>query len=116
MFDTLTKIVGLTIASGSVLVGGYQGVTWTHDKVQQIDQLATHVFLIAERLESKIQQDNLNAIQTRQWNLEDRYKGSIEKAPQTVREEYRKLEAEKAELEKKLQEIEQQVQSKQKEN
>jgi len=114
MRESWGTILGIILASGTLLAAAYGGVTATHDTLQQIDQNTTDIMLVGERLDSKITQDNLNAVQQRQWALEDRYKGKVMNAPAPVRDEYRKLDKEKYELEKRLQQIEQQVQTKQK--
>lgn len=54
--------------------------------------------LVEYRLDQKITNDKLDAIQQRIWTLEDRYEGRP--VPQSVKEECRKLKEEKKKLEK----------------
>jgi ribosomal protein S2 len=114
MRESWGTIVGIVLATGTLLAATYKGVTVTDDTLQQVDQNTEDILLVGERLDSKITQDNLNAVQQRQWALEDRYKGKVMQAPAPIRDEYRRLDKEKYELEKRLQQIEQQVQPKQK--
>jgi archaellum component FlaC len=51
------------------------------------------------RLEQKIQQDRVDALQERIWKLEDRYP-EINKMPVEVKDEYRQIKNEKDALEK----------------
>jgi archaellum component FlaC len=56
------------------------------------------------RLEQKIQQDRVEALQERMWKLEDRY-CETNKMPQEVKDEYRKIKTEKELLEKHITEF-----------
>jgi hypothetical protein len=57
---------------------------------------------IEQRLDYKIVADQLKDIQIRIWTLEDRYGQNLEKTNDIIKQEYRKLKAEKEELSKKL--------------
>lgn len=102
------KFTGLALASGAVLAGGYQGITTAHDTLQQVDQMQVtiddehnYIRLVGERLETKIIEDQYQAVEQRQWELDRRYKG-LANAPADTKEENRRLERQKAELKKKL--------------
>jgi len=56
---------------------------------------------IEQRLDYKIKSDQFNSIQERIWKLEDRYT-TTNTMPETVKEEFRKLQIEKELLEKHL--------------
>jgi len=115
MRESWGTIVGIVLATGTLLAATYKGVTVTHDTLQQVDQNTEDIYLTAERLDSKILRDNAKDIRQRKWELlRESPKGRIENAPMSVRDEYRQLEQEQLEAEKRLQQIEQQVQQKQK--
>ena len=57
--------------------------------------------MLSMRLDIKILEDRLNAIQERIWRLEDRYP-DINRMPDTVLEEYRKLKREMEKIEKRI--------------
>jgi len=61
------------------------------------------------RLEQKIQQDRVDALQERLWKLDDRFERDM---PQAVKDEYRKLEKEKIELEKYIEKVLEKTKSK----
>lgn len=105
--DRLTKIIGLVTSGALLLAGAYEGATVTHDTLQDIERLQGDVMQVEMRLDSKIVGDQAAQIQQRQWSLEDRYKGKIEEAPATAREEYRKLQRDREALERTLSSIEQ---------
>jgi hypothetical protein len=113
MLEHWGVIAGGLLVTGTVLAGAYGGMAYTHDTLQLIDKNTVDIWLVGERLDSKITQDNMHAIQQRKWALEERYHGKIADAPASSRDEYRRLEQEKTDLERRLQQIEQQVQQKQ---
>jgi len=55
------------------------------------------------RLEQKIQQDRVDALQERMWKLNDRY--NTEEMPQEVKEEYREIKKEKVKLENYIEKV-----------
>jgi hypothetical protein len=114
MRESWGTIVGIVLATGTLLAATYKGVTVTHDTFQQLDQNTDDIYLVSERLDIKIIQDNAKELRSRKWELEKIYKGRIENAPAHVRDEYRLLDQEQRDAEKRLQQIEQQVQTKQK--
>ena len=113
MLEHWGMIAGGLIVTGSVLAGAYGGISTAHDLLQKIDANTDNIVLVGERLESKIVQDNMKDIRQRQWELEKNYGGNINKAPGVMRDEYRRLGQERADLERQLQETRSAVQQKQ---
>ena len=89
MIKKVMAVIGMILALASVvgLLFSLDG-RWAHS--EDVERLAI-------RLEQKIQQDRARDLQQRQWTLEDRY-GKEEKMPQSVREEYRGILAERSEI------------------
>lgn len=63
---------------------------------------AADVKVVQQRLELKIQEDRLDRLQERIWKLEDRYQ-DFSKAPAPVKEEKRKLDADKVQVNDRIQ-------------
>jgi hypothetical protein len=100
------KRIGSTIAAAAALagivfgVGAYETRFATADDIKRVMK---SVDLIGERLDHKIQEDRLYALQKRMWTLEDRYGGAtVPGAPPEVRESYRGLAYESLLLKSKL--------------
>ena len=54
------------------------------------------------RLDQKIIQDRINAIQERLWRLQDKYGDIVENMPEMIRDQYRRLLKEIKECEEQL--------------
>jgi hypothetical protein len=57
-----------------------------------------------QRLEQKIQQDRVNAVQERMWKIEDRLQDQNRRPTDLEKDEIRKLQVEKEQIEKGLKE------------
>lgn len=86
--NILTIIALLTAFSG-----GYFYIDRTYAREQEVRQLEN-------RIDYKIAKDALHDIQDRLWKLEDRYLKKV--MPDTTKEEYRKLQEDKKEIEEEL--------------
>lgn len=109
MNDTIflwLKRIASVIAGIAALAGILFGVSAHEAKfatADDIKRVMKSVTLIERRLDHKIQEDRLYALQQRMWNLEDRYDGpSVPSAPSEVRESYRELAYEALLLKSKL--------------
>lgn len=60
------------------------------------------VILVAERLDQKIYNDKLDRLQEREWKYRDRYGDKLEKADQTTKDEYRRIQTDKERAQKQL--------------
>lgn len=91
----LLKRVGSMIAGTAVLTGILFGVSAYETKfatADDIKRVMKSVTLLEQRLDHKLQEDRLYALQQRMWSLEDRYGGaSVPTAPVEVRDSYREL-------------------------
>lgn len=100
------KRVGSVIAGIAMLTGILFGVNAYEAKfatADDIKRVMKSVALLEQRLESKISEDRLHALQQRIWSLEDRYGGAaVPQAPTEVRGSYRELEYEAMLLKKKI--------------
>jgi hypothetical protein len=64
--------------------------------------LADELEKTKSRLEQKIQQDRMNAVQERMWKIEDRLQDQNRRATDLEKEEIRNLQVEKEKIEKGL--------------
>jgi hypothetical protein len=89
------KRISAVIGAIAVLAGLIFGINTYETKfatAQDIENVRADIELLGERLENKIQEDRIHAIQERIWKLEDRYGGvMVPKAPPSVLEHYREL-------------------------
>lgn len=89
------KRVAAVTGAICVLAGLIFGVSAYETKfatAEDISNIRKDVELLGERLENKIQEDRIHALQERIWKLEDRYGGvMVPQAPQAVKEHYREL-------------------------
>ena len=90
----ISIILGLVI-SLTVIVGAAAKLDGRWAKTEQL-------VMVAQRLDQKIIQDRINAIQERLWRLEDKYGNIIANMISTVRDQYRRLLKEMKDLEKQL--------------
>ena len=90
----ITRIVAV-IGAIAVLAGLIFGINAYETKfatAEDISHIRSDIELLGDRLENKIQEDRIHALQERIWKLEDRYGGvMIPKAPAAVKEHYREL-------------------------
>lgn len=96
------KVIGQgIILTGAVIGVLYGGGVWFQDWRNNFDiGKQTDLQLVEQRLNEKIEGDNYDRLQQRLWRLEDRYGPQAQKAPDTVREEYRRLQDDKARIER----------------
>lgn len=89
------KRISAVVGAIAVLAGLIFGINAYETKFAtagDISNIRTDIELLGERLENKIQEDRLHAIQERIWKLEDRYGGvMVPQAPASVMEYYREL-------------------------
>jgi len=90
----ISIIIGLII-SLTVLVGAGA-------KLDRRWAKADRLTMVEQRLDQKIIQDRINAIQERLWSLEDKFGSIIASLPETIRDQYRRLLKEMKDLEKRL--------------
>jgi len=90
----ISIILGLVI-SLTVIVGAAAKLDGRWAKTEQL-------VMVAQRLDQKIIQDRINAIQERLWRLEDKYGNIIANMISTIRDQYRRLLKEMEDLEKQL--------------
>lgn len=92
----IALIIGVLALASSL----YYGATQAHDAFQKLGELKTageqtdhQVYLLGARLEQQILTDRHEKLQERLWKIEDRYGFDLATAPETVREEYREINA-----------------------
>ena len=105
------KVVASSVASLAALVTSlYSGAVWIDDRYANKDD----VRLIELRLEQKIQQDRVQQIQQRIWQIEDRYRDKLQRPENSdAYNEYRKLKDELEGLKAAQQEMEREIKRKQ---
>ena len=100
-----SKALGAIVA----VVGGlYTGGTWIDArfaKTSDIQTLRSDARFTNLRLEEKILTDRTVAIQTRLWSLEDRHGRDLTTAPSSVREEYRQMAVDLADVRRQIQSV-----------
>ena len=87
------------------LGGGLWALDARWSQSNQVNELKLYMVDLNNRLEAKIINDQITAIISRQWKLKDRHGEDVSKFPQSAKEEYRKLEKQKQELNIKLESI-----------
>lgn len=105
------------IAAVPAVIGGmYGGGSWVDNRYAHTAEMHDHkaeLILIEMRLDQKIMNDRVNALQNRIWKMEERYGPQMELAKEgrddAAMEEYRALMTEKHELERQLQNIESRI-------
>lgn len=90
----ISVVLGLII-SLTVIVGAAAKLDGRWAKTDRL-------IMVAQRLDQKIIQDRINAIQERLWRLEDKYGSIIANMPEIIRDQYRRLLKEIENLEKRL--------------
>jgi TolA-binding protein len=92
----ITKILGLVAGSIGTVAALYTAVTFTHDKIQKVDELEQRI----ERSNDDIKQVRGNVIideikteirtlQLRIFRIEERYGEDVYESPGLIREEYK---------------------------
>jgi len=105
----------MTLKKISILVGSIVGAITIVTTVIQVDKhyaKAAEVQQIEWRLDQKIIKDRVNALQERIWLLEDRYGIDTREMAPEIREEIRKLKAERQQLDKELDVLLEQIREK----
>lgn len=101
--ESLTKLIGFVGAGGTALATLWGGASFVDTRYAH----APDVVKIEFRLEQKILTDRASQIQQRLWKIEDRYSTDLFEAPAMVKEEYRQLKEELADLDNELTSIQQ---------
>ena len=103
------QTVGAWIGTMTALVGAlYSGSFWIetrYAKTSEMQAVQSDARFTSLRLEEKILTDRVAAIQSRLWSLEDRYQGGINTAPNPVREEYRQMVIDLADVQRQIQSV-----------
>lgn len=105
--STLQKVIGIIIGIFTIVgifFGAFKYIDGNYAKAyqteEQIKQTTKQIKMVENRLDYKITSDQVQSINQRMWQIEDRYERK--QMPETVKEEYRKLQEDKKELQKKL--------------
>lgn len=101
---TLIKYGGPALA---VLGTFYGGATFTHDKLQEIEQIQYTVADLDTRLEQKILNDRFTILEQRIQDIEIRYGADLFEAPGPVREQYRIMRKERDQVEREINAVQQ---------
>jgi len=86
----LSLVISLTVIIG---IGAKLDQRWAK---------AERLILVEQRLDQKIIQDRINAIEERLWRLQDKHGDLILNMPELIRDQYRRLLKEIKDLENKL--------------
>ena len=89
------SVISGVLISLSILTGTLFKLDSRWAKAGDVEQLAI-------RLEQKIQSDRADNIQERLWKLEDKFGYDVSKMPPTIRDQYRILQQERQEINRKL--------------
>lgn len=98
-----TKIVSFVTAGGTALATLFGGASFVDTRYAHQD----NVVLIEMRLEQKILTDRANQLQQRIWKIEDRYGIDLFEAPGPIKEEYRQLKDEMADVDQEIGSVQQ---------
>lgn len=90
----ISVILGLII-SLTVIVGAAAKLDGRWAKTERL-------VMVEQRLDQKIIQDRINAIQERLWRLQDKYGDMVANMPEAIRDQYRRLLKEIKECEEQL--------------
>lgn len=96
--EHLITAVKVLSAGGAAIATLYGGATFVDHRYAHHESVVQIEF----RLEQKILTDRSSRLQQRIWQIEDRYGPDLQDAPDTVREEYRRIQAELADLEQEI--------------
>jgi hypothetical protein len=102
---TLLDAGKMTSAAVVVVTALYSGGTFIDArfaKTNEVKGLQSSMRLTNLRLEEKILVDRTVAIQHRMWSLEDRYGRDLVTAPPAVKEEYRQMVVDLADIQKQI--------------
>ena len=98
------KLSSNTVLTVLVSVGSILGMAFAaYFYIETNYAKAAVVAQVEQRLDYKIKSDQSKEIQQRIWQLDDRYEEK--QMPETVKEEYRKIQEEKKQLDEELKEI-----------
>lgn len=98
-----TKVISFVTAGGTALATLWGGASFVDTRYAHQE----NVVLIEMRLEQKILTDRSNQLQQRIWKLEDRYGPDMFEAPGPLKEEYRQLKDEMADVDKEVSNVQQ---------
>jgi len=99
-------MIGGSVSALTVLVGTlYSGGSWVDTRYAHRED----VELISMQLQQHTQSEWVRQIQARIWQLEDRYGPGAATAPNSVKEEYRLLQAQLAEAQRKLDRVQERM-------
>jgi len=105
--------LGVLMAGGGGMYTAYQWHDSTYAQIRMVEEHRAELLLVEMRLDQKILNDRLNALQFRIWKMEERYGPQMNLAHEDRDEaaiaEYRALMMEKQELERQLGNIESRI-------
>jgi hypothetical protein len=97
---TIKEMSGSIVAVAAVISLAFGGYFYFERRYALADELQK----TNQRLEQKIQQDRVNAVQERMWKIEDRLQDQNRRPTDLEKDEIRKLQVEKDQIEKGLKE------------
>lgn len=110
--ELTSKMISYATAAFSVLGIGYGGATFTHDKLQQIDQMEENILLVDMRLDAKILTDRHYDLRKRMDDIESRYGEDLFDAPGPVRDSYKTMKQELDSVDRELGQVQQEFRRK----
>jgi hypothetical protein len=96
----IKEMSGSIVAVAAVVSLAFGGYFYFEHRYALADELQK----TNQRLEQKIQQDRVNAVQERMWKIEDRLQDQNRRPTDLEKDEIRKLQVEKDQIEKGLKE------------
>ncbi len=104
--DWSPKMIGGSVSAAAVIVGTlYSGGSWVETRYAHRED----VELIGMQLQQHTQSEWVRQLQARIWQLEDRYGPGVKNAPESVKEEYRHLQAQLVEAMHKLDRVQERM-------
>lgn len=105
--ELTSKMISYATAAFSAIGIGYGGATFTHDKLQQLDQMEENILLVDMRLEQKVLSDRYAILEQRIRDIELRYGQDLFDAPGPVKDQYRIMTNELNALDRELNQVQQ---------
>lgn len=105
--ELTSKMIAYATAAFSALGFGYGGATFTHDKLQQLDQMDERITLVDMRLDSKILTDRHYDLRKRIDVIEERYGQDLFEAPGPVRDSCKMMKQELESVDRELSQVQQ---------
>ena len=103
--QNVSVLLGCVVAATIIIGYLTSPIKWVDKrwaKAEVVQALSKDLDLVGKRLDQKIIQDRINAIQERLWRLEDKYGSIIADMASAIRDQYRRLLKELKDNEKRL--------------